>query len=205
MRVRRGGPRDIPALLHIKQALTFANSVQGGFLLGCDEQGYAARLRDGRVWVLETAQAEIVGFATTLPPQALLASGLWATQDRFRWVASRPADLTEVGYFDQLAVLPRARHRPALALAFTALWDLLPTCRYVVTSTVAAPVRNGAAVSFIQGIGGQRIAQLEESYPGFGALTSDIWILPSERAMCRVRAGGSRAARWVERLGVALR
>lgn len=44
--------------------------------------------------------------------------------------------------------------------------------------------------------------ELEESYPGFGPLTSDIWILSSEHARRRVHGKASRAARWVEELDI---
>ena len=198
MKVRHATSADVPALLHIKQRLTFADPVQGGFLLGCDERGYHARLEAGRVFVLESA--EVVGFAITLTPRALMASELWASKDRLRWTSGEPRGLTEVGFFDQLAVLPEARRRPALGLAFTALWDLLPECRHVITSTVAAPVRNVAAVSFIQGIGGERVAQLEEDHPRVGRLTSDLWLVSSACVRETVGVAASRAARWVGRL-----
>jgi hypothetical protein len=195
MKVRPATSADVPALLRIKQRLTFADPVRGGFLLGCDERGYRARLETGRVFVLEGT--EVVGFAITLTPRALMASELWAAKERLRWTSGEPRGLTEVGFFDQLAVLPEARRRPALGLAFTALWDLLPECRHVMTSTVAAPVHNAAAVSFIRGIGGERVAQLEEDYPRLGRLTSDLWLVSSARARETVGAAASRAARWV--------
>jgi hypothetical protein len=198
MNVRAATREDVPALLQIKRRLAFTDSSRGGFLLGCDEAGYEQRLRDGRVWVL--AGAAVRGFAITLPAEALRSSALWALKDRVAWTAGVPNELDFVGYFDQLAVLPEVGRRLALELAFTALWELMKECRHVVTTTVSAPVRNLAAVPLIERLGGVRVGQLEEEYPGFGALTSDVWLLSTESVQRRMFDARAPVERWVRAL-----
>lgn len=202
MNVRAATREDVPALLEIKRRLAFTESSRGGFLLGCDEAGYLQRLQSGRIWVLSAPSnlPTVTGFAITLPSEALRSSELWTLKDRVTWTGGVPSELDDVGYFDQLAVLPEVGRRLALELAFTALWELMKECRYVVTTTVAAPIQNLAAVPLIERLGGERIGQLEEEYPDFGALTSDLWLLSTEGVRRRMRDGRAPAERWVRGL-----
>jgi hypothetical protein len=186
VRLRLATAADIPELLSIKRKLAFGGPGRGGFLLGCDVEGYRQRLASGRIWLLEAQ--ELLGFAVTLPPDALRASPLWGLRDNIEWTQDAPTKLDAVGYYDQLAVLPPARQRAGLWLALVALRDLLAQCSYVVTTTVSEPVQNLAAVPLIRRVGGVRVGRLEESYPELGALTSEIWLLDAEQVRTRLKA-----------------
>lgn len=213
-RVRLATDHDVAALFAIKRRLAYSDSNRGGFLLGCDEAGYRHRVSAGGVWVLE--QQSVVGFAVTLSPEVFRASEHWAAKDRVKWnlgsdVGNAMAnattgdptasiDLALLGYFDQLAVLPEARRRPALELALTALSDLFSRCTHVVTTTVAAPVTNLAAVPLIERLGGERVGRLDEEYPELGALTSHVWLMSRKLVYERVQGGSARVERWARAL-----
>lgn len=195
MSVRAATENDLPAIVAIKQRLAFQGVNRGGFLLGSSEAGYRERLSAGRIWLLE--RARVLGFAVTLYPAELKASPLWELAKHIQWQRQLDAPtLEEVGYFDQLAMLPGCGSRAGLELAAFAFWDLATHSRYVVTTTVRSPVTNLAAVPLIERVGGERVGQLAESYPEIGALVSDIWLIPSARA-CATLSHGTRAAeRW---------
>jgi hypothetical protein len=199
MSIRRAAPADIPRLLEIKMALAYSSARTGGFLLGCDEAGYRQRLNHGRVWVHEAA-GHILGFAITLGPHALRASPWWALRERVQWTAAAAVPETAVGYFDQLAALPGAGPRAAVALAFHAFADLCKDSDHVVTTTVTSPLVNLAAVPLIERVGGERVGRLSETYPDFGSLTSDVWLVSAETARTRLRAAGF-LERWLRVAG----
>jgi hypothetical protein len=197
MNLRRAVAGDIPELVNIKQSLAYSGPSAGGFLLGCDEAGYRARLHAGRIWVLDGTE-RIEGFAITLAPDALRASPLWRLREQLRWTSEqRPPLQDEVGYFDQLAVRRGLGPRAAVSLAFTALADLFEHSEHVVTTTVSAPVRNLAAVGLIERAGGQPVAELAETYPELGPLTSTLWWLSKTQAWKALRGKEQRLGHWL--------
>jgi hypothetical protein len=185
--IRRATPADVSALLAIKHELRFSGSGRGGFLLGADEQGYQRCVRDGEAWVLDL-NGDVAGFAITMGAAAFAKTPLWELRHHVKWSATTDAMLSQgVGYFDQLAVKRGTPARATTLLAFAALFDLLNTDRYVVTTTVVAPVCNNAAVPLIQLVGGVRVGELEEVYESFGPLTSCVWLLSAADANQRVQ------------------
>ena len=79
MRIRRGEPQDIAAMLELKSELYFQEqerlSTRGGFLLGSTEEGYQLKLSEGLSWVLEDKKLQ--GFAIALPDEPFKASEVW--------------------------------------------------------------------------------------------------------------------------------
>lgn len=194
MKVRRATVDDVGALLTIKGERRFAVTARGGFLLGSTASEYLERVRSGHVWVLDVNERS-VGFALTLDAQAFSLTPLWELRHRVKWTDEAPSLTSEsVAYFDQLAVRRGTSGRGAAVLAFVALWHLFTTSRYVVTTTVVAPVRNRAAVPFIELVGGVCVGELDEVYEGFGPLTSGIWLLDGKSAARAVECalGSSR-------------
>lgn len=186
MNVRVARLNDVPTLLAIKEELRFVGSSRGGFLLGSDEIGYQRHVREGQVWVLET-HTSVVGFAITLGAAAFVKTPLWELRHKVSWTESPHAFASiGVGYFDQLAVRRGTSSRAAALLAFVALWNALATDRYVVTTTVVAPVQNAAAVPLIELVGGCRAGELDEVYDGFGHLRSAVWVIDANDAKHRV-------------------
>lgn len=210
MTIRLATAADLDAIVAIKQRLSFVGrapngcSIRGGFLLGCDREGYLQRLQAGRVWVLtDASDRELSGFAISLYPSALQASPLWSLGQQVQWADAEPFDVHAVSYFDQLAVLPEAGHRAAVRLAHRAFVDLLPHSEHVLATTVSAPVKNLAAVPLIERVGGVRVGQLAETYPEVGALTSDLWLIDAARARLQLSSSAQRLNRTLTRIAVA--
>jgi hypothetical protein len=203
MRIRRAVATDVPALLEVKQSLRFdqatGTSTRGGFLLGTDAAGYRQRMADGNVWVLEDQR--VVGFAIVLPDAGFRGSEVWRRRDAVRWTGA-DADTLAGGrlcYYDQLAVqrLGFRVKRWGAALALTALRDVLDGHDHVVTGTVYEPIRNLAAVPYLQRVGGRVVGRLDEHEPSIGRLRTDIWLVDRADVTARVRAPVGRAERWV--------
>lgn len=203
MRIRRAVASDVPALLEVKQSLRFdqssGTSTRGGFLLGTDAAGYHQRLLDGRVWVLQ--EPRVVGFAIVLPDAGFRGSEVWRRRDAVRWTGADATALVagRLCYYDQLAVqrLGFRVKRWGAALALTALLDVLHGHDHVVTGTVYEPIRNLAAVPYLQRVGGRVVGRLDEHDPAVGRLRTDIWLVDRADVAARVRAPVGRAERWV--------
>lgn len=165
-------------MLDVKESRRLTEQRSGGFLLGSDAAGYLRQLERGNVWVLDEGGGHIAGFATTLGPAAFRASPLFALAGDVNWSADVSAVLSEpVGYFDQLAVRCGVSARAAARLAFVALWDVFAhDARHVVSTTVVEPIRNLAAVSFIERVGGRAVGHVAETYPQMDHLVSAVWL-----------------------------
>jgi hypothetical protein len=188
LNIRRATRADVSAVLALKHDLRFTGSGRGGFLLGSDEQGYQRRVQDGQAWILDV-NGEVSGFAITMGARAFANTPLWELRHQVKWSTATAAVLSQgVGYFDQLAVKRGTPARSAALLAFAALWDLFRTDRYVVTTTVVAPVRNSAAVPLIEVVGGVPAGEIEENYANFGQLTSCVWLITANGANQRVQS-----------------
>lgn len=187
MNLRRATLGDVTALLTIKNELRFAGSSRGGFLLGSTESGYRERIENGQVWVLELGET-LCGFAVTLNAQAFTKTPLWDMRHHVKW--AQPFDVAPeegVAYFDQLAVRRGTPARATALLGFVALRELFEVDRTVVTTTVVSPVRNRAAVPFIELVGGRCVGKIDEVHAGFGPLASDVWLITREEAERRIR------------------
>jgi hypothetical protein len=177
LRLRRARPEDVPGLLAVKAALPLGDGAHGGFLLGVSAEAYAALIAHAHVLVLERGD-EVQGFAAALPDPVLRASELWARRDRIRFRGLDPAALetARLGYFDQLAVLPRPDlSRFAPVLGFAALTALLDDgCDHVFATTLREPVRNVAALTLLRAVGARRAGEVEEVYDGVGRTVSEV-------------------------------
>ena len=204
-RLRPARPADVPEMLAVKAALRFTDAgsgARGGFLLGSDAEGYLQRIAVGSAWVLEgAAPGRLEGFAIVLPDAVFRASEVWQRRAAVCWSGADPEVLSahRLCYYDQLAVR-RGRfglRRWSAALAMTALAAILDEHDFLVTSTVRAPVRNLAAVGFIERLGGRVVGQLDEHYPDVGALVSDIWLVERGGVRAYLREPGSLAGQWM--------
>ena len=208
--LRRGTLSDLDAVLAIKRALPMPQAEHGatnsgGFLLGSDERTYAELLAVARVWLLEVDGAA-VGFSVTLPDAVLRASPVWARKDQIAWTPDFdpiPSLALRIGYFDQLAVLPRLRSRYwGAALALRALAELIEDEEHelVLTTTVLAPIVNRAALPYLARVGARTVGQLAETYAGVGAIVSAIHVIEANRYrehVGRLHAGGLPATKRV--------
>jgi len=190
-------------MLTLKGELVFevvdGASTRGGFLLGTDADGYARRIREGEVWVMDDGVVQ--GFAIALPDAPFRASDVWRRRDAVRWEGVDPAALEgeRLCYFDQLAVRRgsfRNRRWGAL-LAFHTARRALQHHDHLVTSTVSAPVLNLAAVPYLLRLGATRVGRLDEHHEPIGPLVSDIWRITRAAFEARVAAPVGDAERWL--------
>ena len=171
---------DIPAMIEIKESLTFEHhsesSSAGGFLLGADEQGYKARIAFGYTWVLDVDGVK--GFSILLPDQALRMSELWHRRIDIEWsLEFEDLESKCLGYFDQLAVAkgPWRTYAPILAIT-TIIHFLSSNPDYLLSTTVLKPVQNLAAVPYLQYLGAQPVGKIDEIDPNIGQLLSEVWL-----------------------------
>jgi ribosomal protein S18 acetylase RimI-like enzyme len=208
--LRRATPADLAAVLAIKRALPMPRpdlgaTNSGGFLLGSDERTYAQLLAVARLWLLEVDGAP-VGFSVTLDDPVLRASTVWARRAQIDWQAEfDPAAALgrRIGYFDQLAVLPRLRSRYwGAALALRALAELIDDEHHqlVLTTTVLEPIVNRAALPYLARVGARMVGRLAERYDGVGEIVSAIHAIEAvdyREHIGRLQAGGLPATRRV--------
>ena len=208
--LRRATSADIGAVLAIKRALPMpgpdrSETASGGFLLGSDERTYAELLAVARLWLLEVDGAP-VGFSVTLDDPVLRASPVWARQAQIDWQHDfDPAASLgrRIGYFDQLAVLPRLRSRYwGAALALRALAELIDDEEHelVLTTTVLEPIVNRAALPYLARVGARMVGRLAERYEGVGEIVSAIHAIEAAHYRAhigRLQVGGLPATRRV--------
>ena len=184
----RGHADDVEDMLAVKRALPMSRqgptTRRGGFILGTDAAGYRQLLAIGRVWLLRV-EGRTVGYSTAYPDPVLRASELWSRRERIAWEGFEPSAIVDqpIAYLDQLAVVPG--HRPRFygaALALCAMLDLLADHRHVLTTVVHAPVKNLAALAFVQRLGGRFVGELDEHYPEVGHIRSGLYHFDGERA-----------------------
>lgn len=210
--LRRATLEDLDAVLAIKRALPMphagherSETSSGGFLLGSDAQTYAELLAVARMWLLEIAGVA-VGFSVTLDDPVLRASPVWARRPLIQWHADFDPDAAlarRIGYFDQLAVLPRLRSRYwGAALALRALAELIEDEAHdlVLTTTVLEPIVNRAALPYLARVGARTVGRLAERYEGVGPIVSAIHAIEAGRYrehVAHLHAGGLPATRRV--------
>ncbi len=208
--LRRATPADLAAVLAIKRALPMPGADHdatnsGGFLLGSDERTYAELLAVARLWLLEV-DGEPVGFSMTLDDPVLRASSVWARQGQIEWQHDfdpAAALSRRIGYFDQLAVLPRLRSRYwGAALALRALAELIDDEDHelVLTTTVIEPIVNRAALPYLARVGARMVGRITERYAGVGDVVSAIHAIeaaPYRAHIGRLQVDGLPATRRV--------
>jgi hypothetical protein len=183
-RVRPATLQDLDALLALKSDLMFAatsknatskntTSTAGGFLLGSTPQEYSYKLSTGLVWVLEGEHIE--GLALVLGDHAFRESEIWQRRDLVRWDTT-PVYEQRFAYFDQLAVRPGPARTHVPLLALIALLDAyMDGVDVLISTTVKWPIKNLSAVPYLTAIGGQVVGEVDETYPDFGDLISNVW------------------------------
>jgi hypothetical protein len=211
--LREGRASDASAMAALRDALRFsvaaghrpAQTIHGGFLLGCTEAEYRAHASAGRVVVLERHR-EVAGFAVAFPDAVLRASELWARRDRISWTdgAEPPGYFdARLAYFDQLAVSPGVGARlGAPALAFVCAQRELRDHEHLFATVVERPLLNHAALPLVRRVGGRRVGEVVEEHPSLGDFVSGVYLVSRHDfhgAVARARAGGTPAERAILR------
>ncbi|MEZ4316186.1 MAG: hypothetical protein R3F61_01725 [Myxococcota bacterium] len=198
MRLRRARLDDVPAMLEVKRSLRFTGSAEGGFLLGSDAAGYRAHLTDSHCWVIEGPDTCVQGFAIVQGDRAFRASEVFARRGDVRWqLDPEPVLALRLAWFEQLAVRRGPYRRWGAAVAYTALRDAMHDADALLTATVQSPVTNLAAVPYLERFGGTRVGRIDEVYPDFGPLVSDIWLVRGDAMEARHARPHGAAETWV--------
>lgn len=190
MRMRRARIEDAALFAAIKDQLPMPLSDEstgsGGFLLGTDEPTYREYIKSSHCIVAEQA-GNVTGFAIILPDTELRRSDVWQKRHLATWhVALEEYESQELCYFEQFAFLP-GHKRSAVALAYLAAslaFDSSATTLFA--TSVSKPTLNLAALPFIHAAGGLHAGNIDEHYPIFGDINSDIWLV--EKATFKKRA-----------------
>lgn len=186
--LRRAKTGDEIGLRAVKEDLPMPRNAQnattrGGFLLGTTLENYHFLIENAFADVLEDDR-KIVGFAIVLPDVLLRNSEMWRRKDEIEWRDFDSEEFADapICYFEQLAILPAAKYRfYGIALAFLTLEKAFAAGHAAMfTTTVQRPIRNSAAVPFLNAIGAKIVGQVDETIDGFGNLVSDVYFVERE-------------------------
>jgi hypothetical protein len=188
MIIRKAEAGDAEAFLKIKEELKMPlveETTRGGFLLGTSLEQYRFFIENAFVRVLEDLEkGRIVGFSIILPDEVLRASELWQKKSDIAWndVDVAKIESGKIAYYEQLAILPDpAYRRYSFLLAFSNAKDVIEAGHNcMITTIVNYPVRNRAALPFLEAIGCRHIGEVEEQYPDVGKVHSDIYFVDKE-------------------------
>jgi hypothetical protein len=93
-------------------------------------------------------------------------------------------------FFEQLGMLPDAQYRVyAKYLAFIAAWRAIEAHEALFTTVLRYPVFNAAALSFIEVVGFKLVGQIDETYPEYGRIKSDVFCLERQDFLTRIQHG----------------
>jgi ribosomal protein S18 acetylase RimI-like enzyme len=178
-------------MVRVKTALPMGEGSEGGFLLGADENGYAAFIINDIVYVLEDDRGSLAGFSIVLRDATVRAGDLWKKKDQATMggLPGNVFDEYQVSYFEQLAVLPGVRFRTyAKNLALLALAEAFKDHQLMFATVVEAPVRNTASLPFLLGAGFRKVGEIDEVYPEYGPIRSAIYLLTIRELQSRLVA-----------------
>lgn len=181
--IRIAKKKDAKHFIEIKNQLAFettsGSNSNGGFLLGTDLATYEFYIANGFCLVAEINH-KVIGFGIILGDALLRKSDLWQRKDEVNWgIDIGIYENKTIGYIEQLAFL-KGNRRLALKLAYNlAKWVFDKSTDALFTTTVNKPVVNLAALPFIHALSGIKIGELDEFYPSFGPIKSDIHLIES--------------------------
>lgn len=201
--IRPALPGDAPALFAVKQQIKLptdtAESQKGGFLLGTSLEEYRCFIERDIVVVAQCeGSGPVVGFAIVLNHETLTKSILMQRAQQVQWESTFRSrfDARRLSFFEQLGMLPDPQIRVyAKYLAFVATWRALATHDALFTTILRYPVYNTAALPFIETVGFEGVGQIDETYPEYGRIQSDVYCL--EQSSFRMRVGQGRLAAFV--------
>lgn len=182
MRIRRAIPDDVGALVRIKNQRQLHSgreeSAGGGFLLGTDEQTYLSYIHSSICLVAENQPGGVVGFGIIFPDPVLRESEIWKRRDAATWLVDLGKyENRKLCYFEQFAFLDGFKRATVLMSYHIVKLAFDLGHQTLFATTVTQPVRNLAAVPFILKLGGMMAGNIHETYPGFGEIHSDIYLL----------------------------
>jgi hypothetical protein len=184
MLIRKAIPKDIDDFIRIKNQLplkyTDESVSKGGFLLGTNEATYLKYIENDYCLVAEN-ETGIVGFGIVLKNDSVKKSDVWIRRHQADWTINiQDYELQKICYFEQLAFL-HGHSRTVMKLAYNvACWAFKEKHTALFTTTVKYPITNLAAVPYIMKSGGQKIGNIDETYPMIGQINSDIYKIDAQ-------------------------
>ena len=180
--IRKALPDDVGSLVRIKNRRQLETgrdeSSLGGFLLGTDEETYLTYINSSICLVAENPSGSVVGFGIILPDAVLRSSELWLRRESATWsVDLGNYENQNLCYFEQFAFLDGFKRATVLMSYYIVKLAFDLGHQTLFASTVTKPVRNLAAVPFLLKLGGLKAGNINEVYPGFGEINSDIYLL----------------------------
>lgn len=185
IKLRPARPADAPGLVDVKQHLRMQPEAgftqQGGFLLGTSLEQYRLFIARDEVWVAVAEETgQIVGFSIVLGHEAVVSGDLWQKAAQAHWTDSLLSQMEQrrVAYYEQLAFLPGPAYRVyAKYLALVSVQRALAQHASLFTTVIQWPVQNQAALPFLRAAGFERVGCIDEEYPHYGRVISDIYHL----------------------------
>ncbi len=180
-KIRKSVAEDAKHFMAIKNQLSLNNAtdttMDGGFILGTDLNTYQFYVENG-ICLTATNNNKIVGYGIVLPFTLVKQSELWLKRKSVQWdIELEEIETKNIAYFEQLAFL-KGNRKLSMLLAYkiskTAFDD---GADYILTTTVKEPILNLAAVPYIKGVGGKLVGRIDEVYPNYSNIISDIYLI----------------------------
>lgn len=191
-KLRKATPADAKAFLYTKDQLPLAingtNTTTGGFLLGTDEATYLDYINTSYCLVAEENN-KVIGFGIIFPDGKLRESDVWVRRHSATWhIDLAQYELQQLCYFEQFAFLT-GHKRAAVALAYhITSWAFAMGHETLFATTVNEPVRNLAAIPFVNAANGIKAGNINETYPIIGHINSDIHLVEASNFYERAKA-----------------
>jgi hypothetical protein len=130
-----------------------------------------------------------VGFGIIFPDAVLRGSDIWVRRHTAAWgVDLGYYEPQRLCYFEQFAFLSGYK-RSAVALAYNLVKGAFNAgAQTLFTTTVNKPILNLAAIPFINAVDGIKAGNIDETYPVFGHINSDIYLVDAGVFFEKVRA-----------------
>jgi len=177
-------PKEAKDFVKLKNKLplpTLGNSVtKGGFILGTNESTYQFYIEVGICLTAKTDD-NIVGFGILLPDEIIRNGELWKKRKEVNWTIDiKLIESKNIAYIEQLAFI-EGNKKLALILAYNLINKAFVNgVDYVLTTTVRKPILNLAAIPLIRASGGKLVGNINENYPDFNQVNSDIYLIKKE-------------------------
>lgn len=188
---------DAESLFAVKQQIKLPPELDqtqsGGFLLGTSLVEYRHFIQNDIVLVAERdCDSCVIGFAIVMRHETLAASLLMQRAEQVQWEAAFRATFNarRFSFFEQLGMLPDPAYRVyAKYLACVAAWSTLQTHDALFTTILRYPIHNTAALPFIDVAGFEFVGHVDETYPDYGRIKSDVFCVEREAFHRRTTEG----------------
>lgn len=182
--IRKSILSDAESFIEIKNQLSFKTenneSISGGFLLGTDLDTYKEFIKNSYC-LTALVNRNIIGFGIAFNNKTLRNSEIWEKRKSASWhIDLLKLEQENIAYFEQLAFV-KGHKLLAIQLAYNLVRiGFNKGASTFMTTTVNKPIKNLAAVPFINASKGILAGNINEFYPIIGEINSDIYMIKKE-------------------------